>query len=102
MLANAARLVAPLFFLAACSDGSQAPTDAGVDGALSAADLAGADLIGVDLASIPTGDAGATLAPGDQTLTIQINGTDRSVLIHVPSGGGPMPLVLALHGNGDT
>lgn len=50
----------------------------------------------------PTGSG--SLTPGDSTLTIHAGGQDRSVLLHVPSGvvGHELPLVIALHGDGDT
>jgi len=86
--------------------------DLGLDGSqhTSDADLAGIDLRGQDqagpagasdLANPGLGGSGAALPAGDQTLTLQIGGTSRSVLVHVPSAPGPMPLVIALHGNGD-
>src|SRR4029077_17731180 len=63
-----------------------------------------ADLAGADLSSAAGGDggSGAALTPGDQTLSINAGGQGRSVLLHVPAAAGPMPLVIALHGNGDT
>ena len=44
------------------------------------------------------------LVPGDTTLTINAAGKARTVILHVPAAvsGGAIPLVLALHGNGDT
>ena len=49
-------------------------------------------------------DAGGTpLTPGDATLTLTAAGQQRSVLVHVPAAvkSGKVPLVIALHGNGD-
>jgi len=42
--------------------------------------------------------------PGTTTLTIQAAGQSRSVYLHVPQAvtSGPVPLVIALHGDGDT
>src|SRR5437879_4166439 len=42
------------------------------------------------------------LQPGTSTLTLTAAGQQRSILLHVPSGTQPLPLVIALHGNGDT
>lgn len=47
-------------------------------------------------------DPGTTLAAGKTTRTIAAASHDRSVIVVVPSGVGPFPLVIALHGNGDT
>ncbi len=45
-----------------------------------------------------------SLTPGTSTLTIDAGGRSRSVLLHVPSQvtGHMIPLVIALHGDGDT
>lgn len=45
-----------------------------------------------------------SLTPGTSTLTITAGGRSRSVLLHVPSQvtGHKIPLVIALHGDGDT
>ncbi len=45
-----------------------------------------------------------TLRPGDQTLSLTVAGKARTALVHAPAsvGARPIPLVLALHGNGDT
>ena len=45
-----------------------------------------------------------SLTPGDSTLTINAGGQSRSVLLHVPAAvtGHQIPLVVALHGDGDT
>jgi polyhydroxybutyrate depolymerase len=44
------------------------------------------------------------LQPGTSTLMIQAAGLSRTVYLHVPQAvtGGQVPLVLALHGDGDT
>jgi polyhydroxybutyrate depolymerase len=43
-----------------------------------------------------------TLAPGDQVLTLDIDGLRREILVHVPPGtakaAAPWPLVIAFHG----
>src|SRR5262249_1990826 len=51
-----------------------------------------------------TDAGGQPLTPGDSTLTITAAGKQRSVLLHVPGAvsSGKVPLVIALHGNGDT
>jgi predicted esterase len=51
----------------------------------------------------PTGPAGA-LTPGTTTVTIQAAGQSRTFYLHVPeaAANGQVPLVLALHGDGDT
>ncbi len=60
---------------------------------------------GTSGASSSGGDGGTLgkLTPGDSTLTITAAGKTRSVLLHVPAAvtKGQIPLVLALHGNGD-
>lgn len=45
-----------------------------------------------------------TLKPGTSTLTLQVAGRSRSVYLNVPAAvaNGPAPLVIALHGDGDT
>jgi len=45
-----------------------------------------------------------TLAPGSSTRQLDVAGSQRSVLLVVPDAviGGQLPLVIALHGNGDT
>ena len=44
------------------------------------------------------------LTPGQTTLTLDAAGQSRSVILRVPNAvtQGPVPLVIALHGNGDT
>jgi len=79
----------------------------GQDQDLAGADLAGADLArtdlgAADLSTTGIGGAGTPLPAGDQTLSITVGGQPRSVILHVPPGAGPMPLVVALHGNGDS
>ncbi len=57
---------------------------------------------GKDSGGPPTGSG--SLTPGDSTLTIMAGGKMRSVLLHVPTSvtGHELPLVIALHGDGDT
>ena len=47
---------------------------------------------------------GGTLTPGDSTLNFTAANTSRMALVHVPPQvtSGAVPLVIALHGNGDT
>lgn len=52
--------------------------------------------------SSSSGGPGAALTAGKTTQTIKVAGKDRSVIVVVPTGAGPFPLVIALHGNGDT
>jgi polyhydroxybutyrate depolymerase len=42
------------------------------------------------------------LQPGTSTITLTAAGTARSIILHVPAATQPLPLVIALHGNGDT
>ena len=51
-----------------------------------------------------SGGSGAALSPGKTTRMITAAGKSRSVIIVVPTGiaAGKAPLVVALHGNGDT
>jgi poly(3-hydroxybutyrate) depolymerase len=80
------------------------------DGAVATDDLGGGDGPAADLAGAGDGAqpgdlAGAVpLQPGDSTLTLNVAGQMRSVILHVPAAvtAGPLPLVIALHGNGDT
>ena len=47
----------------------------------------------------------SAVSPGSTTLTLEVNGFSRTVIIHVPhrsSGSTPMALVLNLHGSGST
>ena len=55
-------------------------------------------------ASGTSGDPATALKPGKTTRTIKAAGKDRSVVVVVPStiGTTKLPLVIALHGNGDT
>jgi poly(3-hydroxybutyrate) depolymerase len=63
-----------------------------------------------DAGTVPTQDAGGpplgsgSLTAGTTTLTMTVAGYSRSVLLHVPSAvtGHELPLVIALHGDGDT
>jgi predicted esterase len=47
------------------------------------------------------GGGGAPLQPGDRTITLSVGGESRTVVLHVPVSASPLPLILALHGNGD-
>jgi predicted esterase len=117
-------LVAPLLTLA-CSSGGGSSPDASIpvivlpppplalDGGAAAIDGTAAP---PHDAAASTHDGGAaldaggatqppgTLQPGTSTLTIITAGMTRSVYLHVPQAvlAGPIPLVLALHGDGDT
>jgi poly(3-hydroxybutyrate) depolymerase len=88
--------------LAACGgggsgdDGGGSPPDLTVTGGGDGA-MAG-DGGAADLAS-PTAQP---LQPGTSTITLSAAGQSRSILLHVPSAAQPLPLVIALHGNGDT
>lgn len=47
----------------------------------------------------------STLSPGDHTLSVSVDGRNRTLILHVPpthSGTGPLPLVLVFHGALDT
>lgn len=50
------------------------------------------------------GMGGKPLTPGTTTLDRSVAGMMRSAILHVPAAvsAGPLPLVIALHGNGDT
>ena len=48
---------------------------------------------------------GAHLGPGRHTLTLKVDGLERSCIVHVPPGydsSAPAPLVIMLHGGGGT
>src|SRR5579871_261229 len=93
------------------ADGSaDATTDAAPEGSTSGNDGSGTDGAGggrdgraphADGAS-ESGAPGA-LVPGTTTLMFNVAGQARTVLLHVPAQvtQGPVPLVLALHGDGD-
>lgn len=52
---------------------------------------------------IPNAAARASLTPGDHTRTLQVSGSKRSYLVHVPrayDGSSPLPVVLVFHGGG--
>lgn len=73
----------------------------GADGSAAPADLS------LHADSAPRPDAGGmsgTLTPGTSTINVSAAGMMRSAILHVPAAvkGGPLPLVIALHGNGDT
>jgi poly(3-hydroxybutyrate) depolymerase len=75
------------------SDGASAAGDAGA----AHADAAGPIDAGGSTADAPSG----ALAVGTSTLTLPIAGLSRKVTLHVPVASGPVPLVIALHGDGD-
>ena len=84
-------------------DDAQPGADGGSDG--SARDASSTNRDG----GSSTSDGGAplgsgSLTPGTTTLTISVSSQSRSVLLHVPTGvtGHELPLVIALHGDGDT
>src|SRR5450631_739802 len=62
----------------------------------------------IDSGSVKTNactPSNSTVAKGDSTRTIQVGGTSRTYLLHVPSnytGASVVPLVLDFHGMGDT
>ncbi len=62
------------------------------------------DTAGSDTASPSDGAPPGSLQPGTSTLTIPAAGQTRTVYLHVPQAvtQGPVPLVIALHGDGDT
>jgi len=114
--------VPALLLLAACTgtvEGEFAGPDAdGADGAVSPRDAGSqapdaAGPAGPDAAS-PGPDAAAagpdasaylgTLAAGDSTSTLDVAGQSRTVELHAPAAvaSRALPLVIALHGNGDT
>lgn len=106
----------------ACSgssdDGGSGASDDGGGGAVDLDGSDGVDGAGThadggnqgDSGSSPGKDSGGppigsgSLTPGDSTLTIMAGGKARSVLLHVPAAvtGHELPLVIALHGDGDT
>ncbi len=48
-----------------------------------------------------TAAPGASLRPGNHTLTLRVDGRDRSAILHVPPqarAGTPLPLLVVLHG----
>lgn len=106
-------VLAVMLFVSACStDSSSGPqgADGGPPGI--SPDGGGASDGGV---SPPLTDGAASttdaatpskLAPGDSTVTFTVAGRVRQTLVHVPPqykpGGPRLPLVVALHGNGDT
>jgi predicted esterase len=48
-------------------------------------------------------DGDVTLDPGTTTLSVTVAGSERQYVLHVPPGfSGPGPLLVALHGNGDS
>lgn len=91
-------VLALLLTAAACGDASDGgDTDAGGGDASNN----GNDASGADGASDGS-SGGQPLTPGDSTLTLTVDGQTRSAILHVPAHAQPMPLVIALHGNGDT
>jgi len=95
--------------LAGCG-GEIAGGSAGMDGSggsAGAGGTAGVGGTGGIAGSGGTGGAGGasgSLMPGMSTLTIAAAGQSRSVILYVPASvsSGPLPLVIALHGNGDS
>jgi len=59
----------------------------------------------VGVSAAPAGGCAAGAKPGTTTLSVQIGGRTRTVIVHVPSGYGgtkPVALVLNLHGSEST
>lgn len=57
------------------------------------------------ISSARSNGCGASSASGSRTLSIDINGRERTVIVHLPtgySGKDALPLVLNLHGSGTT
>jgi dienelactone hydrolase len=86
----------------ASSGTSGASGSSGTSGASSGTSGASSGTSGTSGA--PDGGTLGKLVPGDTTLTINAAGQARTVILHVPAAvsAGAIPLVLALHGNGDT
>lgn len=83
------------------------PPDPAADGGGSDGSAAPADMSMRSVDAAPMRDAGGTsgtLTPGTSTISVSAAGMMRSAILHVPAAvsGGPLPLVIALHGNGDT
>ena len=100
-------IVAPSSSGSAGSSGSSG--DDGSSGTSGTSGTSGASgTSGTSGASGTSGTSGtpgpSALAPGKATRTIKAAGKDRSVIVVVPSqvSSGKLPLVIALHGNGDT
>jgi poly(3-hydroxybutyrate) depolymerase len=100
------RLLLFVLCLAACGGDAASSGDGGGE-----SDLAGGG--GGDAGGGGSSDGGSAtpdlagsqaqpLTPGTSTLTLTAAGQSRSILLHVPSAAQPLPLVIALHGNGDT
>lgn len=90
-------------WLLACSSPMGAPTPGDDAGGLSdAAGIVDAGTEPVDGAAADKG--GAPLTPGTSTIDLTVAGKMRTAILYVPAaaGAGPLPLVIALHGNGDT
>ena len=105
--------ISSVFFIAACSGGDDSGAtgggggddggSGGSDGGNGGADgTTGSRDGGAKSDGAPLGSG--SLTPGTSTLTIDAGGRSRSVLLHVPSQvtGHMIPLVIALHGDGDT
>lgn len=100
------------FWIVACSSADDCGQCVGAGGGGGGDDTSGGSDSGRD-GTVGSGDGGSksdgatgsgTLTPGTSTLTINAGGQSRSVLLHVPSQvtGNMIPLVIALHGDGDT
>ncbi|MGH7282551.1 MAG: dienelactone hydrolase family protein [Polyangiaceae bacterium] len=103
--------ISSVFFAAACGGGDDSGANGGGDDSSANPGDGGG---GRDGSVSTSGDGGSktdgsptgsgSLTPGTSTLTISAGGQSRSVLLHVPSqvAGHVIPLVIALHGDGDT
>lgn len=83
------------------------PPDSPEDGGVPDGSTAPADMSMRSADAAPTSDGSTTsgtLTPGTSTINVSAAGMMRSAILHVPAAarGGPLPLVIALHGNGDT
>lgn len=87
------------------ADAGLSPPDAGAPPGQDAS-LAGPDAAGPrpDAATAPDAAFRGTLTPGDRSLGVEAAGRTREVLVYAPAAVSlrRLPLVIALHGNGDT
>lgn len=105
-------LVVSLVLVAACSGTDATPSPGAAssgttDGSSSSSSSSASSSSGGSSTSSSSGGssgAAGSLAPGKTTRTIRAAGKDRSVLVVAPSAVATkkLPLVIALHGNGDT